>query len=306
MNIAVASGKGGTGKTTVSVSLALSVSDPLVLLDCDVEEPNSSIFLGDTTGRQTETVTVPVPVLDESKCTACGECGRFCEFNAIVCVGTSVMVFPELCHSCGGCIRVCPHGALHEEESPVGELSFCTISAGTGSNRALILVEGVLTIGKAMSPPVIRAVKRKGAALAGTLSSENARDVLTIMDSPPGTSCPMTTTVSDADVVILVTEPTPFGLHDLDLAVQTVRKMKLPFGVVINRSDSGDDRVREYCKKESIPLLLEIPEDRRIAEGYSSGIPLVQAAPEYREQFARLARDAAYLAGVVNDGRKHA
>ena len=171
-----------------------------------------------------------------------------CEFNAIVCVGTSVMssrTLPFLRRLYPG---MSP-GALHEEESPVGELSFCTISAGTGSNRALILVEGVLTIGKAMSPPVIRAVKRKGAALAGTLSSENARDVLTIMDSPPGTSCPMTTTVSDADVVILVTEPTPFGLHDLDLAVQTVRKMKLPFGVVINRSDSGDDRVREYCKR---------------------------------------------------------
>ena len=306
MKIAVASGKGGTGKTTVSVSLALSVSDPVVLLDCDVEEPNSSIFLGDTAGKHTEPVTVPVPVLDESKCTACGECGRFCEFNAIVCVGTSVMVFPELCHSCGGCIRVCPHGALHEEESPVGELSFCTIPAGNGNHRELILVEGVLSIGKAMSPPVIRAVKRKGAALAGKLSRNGAHDVLTIMDSPPGTSCPMTTTVSDADVVILVTEPTPFGLHDLDLAVQTVRKTKLPFGVVINRSDSGDDRVHEYCKRESIPLLLEIPEDRRIAEGYSSGIPLVHAAPEYREQFARLARDAASLAGTVNDGRKDA
>ena len=306
MRLAVASGKGGTGKTTVSVSLALSVPDPVVLLDCDVEEPNSSIFLGDTAGKHTEPVTVPVPVLDESKCTACGECGRFCEFNAIVCVGKSVMIFPELCHSCGGCVRVCPQGALHEEESPIGELSFCTIPVENGSTRQLMLVEGLLSIGKAMSPPVIRAVKKKGAVFADKLSQEYDRDVLTIMDSPPGTSCPMTTTVSDADFVILVTEPTPFGLHDLDLAVQTVCKMKLPFGVVINRSDSGDERVREYCNKESIPLLLEIPEDRRIAEGYSSGIPLVQAAPEYREQFARLARDIADLAGVRNDGRTNA
>lgn len=299
MIIAVASGKGGTGKTTVAVSLALSVPDPVVLLDCDVEEPNSALFIGGAAGRVTEQVTVPVPVLDKSKCTACGECGRFCEFNAIVCVGTSVMVFPELCHSCGGCIRVCPHGALHEQESAIGELSFGSVPAGEGNNRELSLVEGVLSIGKAMSPPVIRAVKKKGADLASVMEEVTGENPLIIMDSPPGTSCPMTTTVSDADFVILVTEPTPFGLHDLDLAVQTVRKMNLPFGVVINRSDSGDDRVREYCKNEQITLMLEIPEDRRIAEGYSSGIPLVKAVPEYRAQFALLAKDAARLAGTA-------
>ncbi|HHU35734.1 MAG TPA: 4Fe-4S binding protein [Treponema sp.] len=290
MKISIASGKGGTGKTTIAVSLALSVPGPVVLLDCDVEEPNSGIFFPNFTAEGKESVTVPVPVINESLCTACGECGRFCEFSAIVCLGTSVMVFAELCHSCGGCTMVCPHSALKEEPSRIGDLVYRTIPrTGEGTTEPISFVHGLLSIGKAMSPPLIRAVKKRGTIEAEKLAKEHGCEPLILIDSPPGTSCPMITTVSETDYVILVTEPTPFGLHDLDLAVKTVRKLGLPFGVVINRSDSGDDRVCKYCEREEIPILLQIPEDLRIAQGYSSGKPLVESAPEYRKDFVALA-----------------
>lgn len=271
MILSVASGKGGTGKTTIAVSLALSSPVGITLLDCDVEEPNSRLFLG-SQDWQEEPVTVPVPVIDETLCTACGECARFCEFKAIVHIGKTVMVFNDLCHSCGGCALVCPVHAIHEEEEAIGSLEY--------SSSPVRFIQGTLSVGKAMSPPVIRAVKRKAASGAVT--------ELTIIDSPPGTSCPMCTAVSGSDAIILVTEPTPFGLHDLDLAVKTVRAMKIPFGVVINRSDSGDDRVVQYCAREGIPVLMQIPEDRRIAQGYARGVPLIESAPEYRDAFAHL------------------
>jgi MinD superfamily P-loop ATPase len=221
-----------------------------------------------------------VPVIDEARCTACGACASFCEFNAIVHIGTTVMVFPELCHSCGGCALVCPVKAIHEEPSAIGTLTESEVPRD--GLPAIDFYQGLLTIGKAMSPPVIRAVKSSS-------TGRGDADTMTIIDAPPGTSCPMGTAVTGADYVILVTEPTPFGLHDLDLAVKTVRKMGLPFGVIINRSDSGDDRVVSYCGKESIRILLQIPEDRRIAHGYSEGKPLVESAPEYRRKFETLA-----------------
>ncbi len=272
MRIAVASGKGGTGKTTLSVSLALSYQGSVTLLDCDVEEPNAALFLSGKDAR-TIPVTVPIPVIDESLCTHCGACARSCEFNAIVHIGTTVMVFPELCHSCGGCALACPASAIREVDSPIGEMAEMTVISGAGT-EPLILIQGLLSIGKAMSPPVIRAVKKRGEEIA---------HALTVIDCPPGTSCPMGTAVADADFVILVTEPTPFGLHDLDIAVRTVRKMGLQFGVVINRSDSGDDRVVRYCASEGIDILLSIPQDMRIARAYSEGRPLVDSSPEYRE-----------------------
>lgn len=283
MTIAVASGKGGTGKTTVALSLALSSPVPVTLLDCDVEEPNAALFLPLAEVRESP-VAVSVPVLDETKCTACGACAQFCEFNAIVRIGTTVMIFPELCHSCGGCFRVCPHGAIREEPSPIGSLTEARVNRESLSGDSAVpitLVQGLLSIGHAMSPPVIRAVKRRGAGLSA----------LTIIDAPPGTSCPMTTAVSGVDAVILVTEPTPFGLHDLDLAVKTLRKMGIPFDVVINRSDSGDARVAEYCEREGIRVLLSIPEDRRIAVGYSVGKPLTESAPEWKPAFAGVIAD---------------
>lgn len=287
MRIAVASGKGGTGKTTIAVSLALSNPGPTMLLDCDVEEPNAGLFIAQENVCESP-VTVPVPVLDESRCTKCGACAEFCEFNAIVHMGPIVMIFPELCHSCGGCALVCPVKAIHEEPSCIGNLTEGVVSRHDGSGKdvsSLVFMQGLLAIGNAMSPPVIRAVKDRAVKDRAVEDGE----MMIVIDSPPGTSCPMCTTVTGADYVILVTEPTPFGLHDLDLAVKTVRKMGLPFGVIINRSDSGDDRVVRYCEREGIRLLMQIPEDRRIAAGYSEGKPLVESAPEYRRKFAALA-----------------
>lgn len=283
MRIAVASGKGGTGKTTISVSLALSAPGKVQLLDCDVEEPNAGIFLAQRDILQRE-VTVLVPIIDEEKCTACGECSSFCEFNAIVHIGTTVLAFPELCHSCGGCALACPVGAIREEPSKIGTLTESLVLRDGLSS--LEFIQGLLTIGKAMSPPLIRAVKDR--AVKSRAAKEDGADTLSVVDAPPGTSCPMGTAVAGSDYVILVTEPTPFGLHDLDLAVKTVRKMGIPFGVIVNRSDSGDDRVVTYCIDERIRILMQIPEDRRIAEGYSEGKPLVESAPEYRNKFAVL------------------
>jgi len=263
MQIAIASGKGGTGKTTLSVALAQAWDGPVQLLDCDVEEPNAALFLSlESTTEQA--VSVPVPVVDSSRCTGCGKCAAICQFNALAVAGKSVLVFTELCHSCGGCVRVCPEKAITENPLPVG-----TIRRGQSGN--IEFMEGRLKIGRAMAPPVIRAVKK---------SADPELPVL--IDCPPGTSCPMITAVKGSDFVILVTEPTPFGLHDLKLAVETVRLLNIPFGILINRSDAGDNRVVEYCEKENIRLLLQIPESRKIAEAYSRGETLLSAAPELR------------------------
>lgn len=269
MQIAVASGKGGTGKTTLSVALALAFDSPVTLLDCDVEEPNVSIFL--KPGNPSEqTVSVPVPSVDSARCSGCGKCAEICQFNAMAVAGESVLVFTELCHSCGGCVRICPEKAITEVPLPVG-----TIRQGQSGNIGFM--EGRLKIGRAMAPPVIRAVKK-------SIHPE----LPVLIDCPPGTSCPMITAVKDSDFVILVTEPTPFGLHDLKLAVETVRLLELPFGVVINRSDAGDYRVVEYCKKENIRLLLQIPESRKIAEAYSRGESILSAAPELKQSLRNL------------------
>ncbi|HDS30459.1 MAG TPA: (4Fe-4S)-binding protein [Firmicutes bacterium] len=271
MIIAVASGKGGTGKTTVSVALALSSTRPVQLLDCDVEEPNCDIFLNSEMTR-TETVTVPVPVVEQSKCTGCGECSRICQFNAIVVLGKKVLIFNEMCHSCGGCMRVCPEGAISEVDNRIGVLEI-------GESRGVDFVYGRLDVGQAMSPPLIKAVKKRADA-------DNEKMV--IIDSPPGTSCPVIASVRDSDFIILVTEPTPFGLHDLKLAVETVRELGIPFGVVINRAGIGDDRVLQYCRDEKILILTAIQDDRRIAEAYSRGETLIDSIPELKDEFADL------------------
>ncbi|MBN2430051.1 MAG: ATP-binding protein [Acidobacteria bacterium] len=268
MKIAVASGKGGTGKTTVAVNLALSLPSPVQLLDCDVEEPNCHLFLKPEIQRE-EVVGIPVPEVDPDLCDLCGECGRICQFNAIVSLKTQPLVFPELCHGCGGCRLVCPREAIHEENRPIGDIIF-------GRREGVDFVQGRLHIGQAMSPPLIRAVKKEAAG------------GVCIIDCPPGTTCPVITAIRDTDFVVLVTEPTPFGLHDLRLAVDTCRALDLPFGVVINRCDSGDERVVAYCHEEHIPVLLEIADDRRIAEAYSRGEPAVEALPRLRRDFSRL------------------
>jgi len=269
MIIAVASGKGGTGKTTVSVNLASVLGSAVRLLDCDVEEPNGHLFLrGDV--RDEKIVTTPVPRVDESLCDGCGECGRICQYHAIVSLGTKPLVFPEMCHGCGGCVLVCPKKAIHEVDRRIGVVT--TVQA-----RNVTLVQGRLDIGVATAPPLIRAVKAH---------LQNGGPV--ILDAPPGTSCPVITTIRGTDFVVLVTEPTPFGLHDLTLAVGMVRELRIPFGVVVNRVGIGDDRVHAFCGEESIPILLEIPDDRRIAEAYSRGRLVVQELPEYRRLFERL------------------
>ncbi len=263
MIVAVASGKGGTGKTTVSANLA-RVRDGVTLLDCDVEEPNVHLFLKGEAAGGPEEVSIPVPEVDEGLCDGCGECGRFCAFKALAVLAKRVLVFPELCHGCGGCARVCPKGAIREVPKRVGVVE--SMRAG-----ALDVVQGRLDVGVAMAPPLIRAVKAK---------IPEAGDA--ILDAPPGTSCPVVVTLRETDVVALVTEPTPFGLHDLKLAVALVRELGIPFGVVINRVDGADERIASYCRENSVPVLAEIPDDRRIAEAYSRGELLVDVLPEYR------------------------
>ncbi len=269
MRISIASGKGGTGKTTVSVNLARTMGVPVQLLDCDVEEPNAHLFLTGDKIKE-EIVTIPIPQVDESLCDGCGECSKFCEYHAIVTFGTAPLIFPEMCHGCGGCRMVCPKNAISEVGRRIGVVE-------TMVSENITLTGGRLDVGVAMAPPLIRAVKER---LQNNLPA--------VLDAPPGTSCPVIAAIRDADLVLLVTEPTPFGLNDLSLAVDMVRELKIPFGVIINRMGSGDESVHSYCEKEGITILLEIPDDRKIAESYSRGILMVDALPEYRNLFQRL------------------
>jgi len=269
MILAIASGKGGTGKTTVSTNLAKVFGAPVQLLDCDVEEPNAHLFLPGSL-RERESVNTPIPEVDESLCDGCGECGRLCQFHAIVSLGSSPLVFPELCHGCGGCRRVCPKQAIREVERRIGVVETLALDSIT-------LIRGVLDVGVAMAPPLIRAVKAR-----------MRPEIPAILDAPPGTSCPVIATLRGAEYVMLVTEPTPFGLHDLGLAVEVVRELKIPLGVVVNRMGIGDDRVHRFCDRQGIPVLAEIPDDRRIAEAYSAGLLIVDALPEYRATFESL------------------
>ncbi len=268
MIVCVASGKGGTGKTSVAVNMAISVGD-VQLLDCDVEEPNAYLLLNSVIDK-TEPVYAMVPNVNRELCTNCGECSRFCQYHAIFTTTDKILVFPELCHSCGGCAIVCPTKAITEEKHKIGILKFA-------SAYDLELVYGELEIGEPMAVPVIKAVKKQ---------LRQDKDV--ILDSPPGTSCPFVETVRNSDFCILVTEPTPFGLHDLMIAIQVLKNLKLPFGVIVNRAGIGDTKLYEYCIKEGIRILLEIPYQRRIAELYSQGTPFSLEIPEWNEKFQAL------------------
>ena len=284
MLIAIASGKGGTGKTTVAVNLALAMDGDAVLADCDVEEPNSHLFLqGELQAR--EDVCLLVPEVDASLCTGCGACARFCQYSAIVSFGTAPLLFPEMCHGCGGCAMVCPTSAIREVPRAVGVVEHyrCALPH-PGRATSLTLVHGQMAVGEAMAPPVIRAV----CSLASRLTTP---EQTLLLDSPPGTACPAAATVRAADYAVLVTEPTAFGLHDLRLAVEMARELQVPCGVVINRDGCGDDRVHRYCHEEGVTLLATIPDDRRVAEAYSRGIPAVSALPEYRDVFRQLHQD---------------
>jgi len=284
MIITVASGKGGTGKTTVAVSLALSLiaeqesagPSNALFLDCDVEEPNAALFLkrlmGPSADRECREVGQMIPEVDVDKCTYCGRCAEVCQYNAVAVVGEKVLVFPELCHGCGSCTLNCPTEAIHEVLDVTGTME--RISSGPFE-----FAQGTMNVGEPMAVPIIRQLKQ-------WVIPPDHSDYPVILDAPPGTACPVVESMSGADFVLMVTEPTPFGLHDLRMAVEVARdELDLPVGVIINRDGVGDRGVDEYCAAESIPILMRIPLDRRIAEAYSEGTPLVEVLPEYRERF---------------------
>ena len=266
MIISIASGKGGTGKTTVATNLAISIGDNVQLLDCDVEEPNAHLFLKPEITERSR-VETPVPHIDETKCTFCKKCMEICQFNAIAILKDTTLVFQELCHSCGGCMEVCEPGAITETGRELGTLE-------KGHKNGIDFVHGFLRVGEAMSPPLIKKVR-----------AHVDPGKTNIIDAPPGTSCPVIAAMTDVDFVLLVTEPTPFGLHDLILANEAVKLLDIPRGLVINRSDLGDDKVKAYAQSEDLPVLMEIPFDRRIAETYSRGKLVAEALPEYKAQF---------------------
>lgn len=271
LKIAVASGKGGTGKTTVSTNLAMAAAGSnynVCYMDCDVEEPNGHLFLKPVLSGSYP-VTVPVPRVDEEKCIYCGACGDICQYSAILCLGNNVLTFEKMCHGCGGCTLACSAGAITEEGREIGTVE-------EGHSGAISFVQGRLKVGEAMSPPLIKAVR------------SNVKGDICIIDVPPGTSCPVITAVKDSDFVILVTEPTPFGVNDLGLAIDMLRELDIPHAVVVNRQRPGDNLARELCGARGVQILAEIPDDREVAEAYSRGEMAYSAVPGFRERFCEL------------------
>nr|WP_320132709.1 ATP-binding protein [uncultured Holophaga sp.] len=275
MIVAIASGKGGTGKTSVSASLAAVWERPCLAVDLDVEEPNLHLFL-EPRLLSTETVTLEVPVLDETRCTLCGACKEFCQFKAIALFGKNLMVMPDMCHGCGGCFEVCPTGALQRGSRELGVMEI-------GHSRGSIpCLTGRLRIGESMSPPLMRHIRRRMLEMGTDMNA----DIL--IDAPPGVSCPAMNAVQDSDVILLVTEPTPFGFHDFQLAWEAFAPLGKPMGVVVNRAGLGDDRVYAFCTEKGLPILAEIPYRREIAEHYARGGLLAEIDREMSLCFARL------------------
>jgi MinD superfamily P-loop ATPase len=269
MIISVASGKGGTGKTTIATSLAISINKNIQFLDCDVEEPDSHIFLKPKI-KKIKNATIPIPEIDRTRCDFCGKCADICVYNALAVLKDKVLIFENLCHGCGGCTILCPQKAIKEVNRDIGIVEI-------GNSSKIEFIHGKLNIGEVMAPPLIRIVKE-----------HINTGKLVIIDAPPGTTCPVIEAIKGSDFCILVTEPTPFGLNDLIMAVEVLRKLNISFGVVINRSNIGDDRVDNYCIEEDIPILLHIPYSKEIAISYSEGIPMVERFPEYKNWFLEL------------------
>jgi len=271
MNITVASGKGGTGKTTVAVNLALALNDvrSVQFIDADVEAPNAHLFMHPEF-EITRDVEKLLPEIDEAACKVCGACAAACEFHAIARLGDHILVYPTLCHGCGRCRLVCPHNAIHEIPQRLGVVE-------SGRARGMPYARGTLDIGQAMATPIIHALK-----------DEIDPDRVTLIDAPPGTGCPTIAALEAADVALLVTEPTPFGLHDLKAAVGVARVLKRPMGVIINRDGIGDDRVERFCESEGIPVLMRIAFQREIAAAYAVGTPLIELDVRWKDRFLAL------------------
>ncbi len=289
MKIAIASGKGGTGKTTVAVNLALSLENNINLFDCDVEEPNSNIFLNVET-EEIEEMELKIPGINNEVCTHCGKCAELCEFNALAVLKEEVLVFQELCHACGLCSIGCPVDAISEKSRRIGVIEK---GAGEIDGSDIEFYQGILDIGEALSTPLIKGLKKY---------SKDEENKINIFDVPPGTGCPVIESLSGMDFVVLVTEPTPFGFHDLKLSVEVVKKMHIPFGVIINMAGTGFEGVEEYCKKENIPILLKIPQSRKIAELYSNGIPFVKEMDEWKEKFQKVFSEIIEIYEKSNQG----
>lgn len=275
MILSVASGKGGTGKTTIAVNLALSL-EHVQLLDCDTEEPNAHLFVSPEIVQEKEAVIL-VPRVDEQRCTHCGTCAKVCAYNALAVIRPNderqgeVLLFEQLCHGCGACAMLCPQHAISEQPRMIGVVR-------SGAAGDMLFADGRLNIGEAMAPPLVRQVRQ-----------ELQADRTVIIDAPPGTSCPVVAAVKGSEYCLLVTEPTPFGLSDLRAAVGVLRILGIPFGVVLNRSDIGDEGVDRYCRENGIPVLMRIPFSREIAEHYAGGVPFSLRMPQYRQQFVELA-----------------
>lgn len=269
-SLVVASGKGGTGKTTISTSLAVALAETgrsVTYLDADVEAPNGHLFLKPELGT-TELVTMPLAQVNHARCTACGRCAEVCRYGAVVLLGKRAVVFPELCHGCGGCALVCKPGAITEEPRRLGVVE-------TGRAGTIRFIQGRLDVGQPVAPAVIRAAQ---ARLPG--------DGVEIIDSPPGTACAATAAAEGADYALLVTEPTPFGQHDLELAVELMRALGIPCGVVVNRADARDTRIHRYCTGQEIEVVMEIPDDRCVAEVCSRGEVAAEVVPGYAARLA--------------------
>jgi MinD superfamily P-loop ATPase len=288
MIVAVASGKGGTGKTTVSASLASIWPSPVVAMDLDVEEPNLHLFLNPDIRHQAAAY-IDIPDIDDDRCTRCRVCTDICQFKAIGIFGDVVMTFPEMCHGCAACWTLCPENAITPGKRELGQIL-------SGRSGPADFIMGRLRVGEAMSPPLMRQVKRHLA----TAHPGSQRDV--IVDAPPGVSCPAIAAVMDADVIVLVTEPTPFGLFDLDLARQAFAPLGIPMGVVVNRADIGTRDIYDLCRKTGLPILAEIPYQRDIAEAYAQGRIIVEAVPTTRPLFETLIRN---LTALVHQARVH-